>query len=86
MAQRRLMPMDIVLYARKLWVVSTAHLRDSQGRQLVNLTGYKRREYIRNIHPYKCKIVHDEKNRGAIEVMPGMYVYPDTDFEEAPNE
>jgi len=83
MAQRRLEPMDIVLYDKKLWVVSTAHTMDSQCRQVVNLAGYKRRDYVKDIEAYRCKIVHDEQDRERKEVMPGMYLYPNSDFKQA---
>ena len=77
MAQRRLMPMDIVLYDKQLWVVTTAHIVDNQGRQKVNLAGYERKEYIDGVESYKCRIVEDENDRKQIEVMPGMVFYPE---------
>lgn len=87
MANRQdLMPMDIVLYDGKLWVVSTAHNRDEQDRQMVNLSAYKRKGYIKDIPSYQCKIIHDEKDRKQEEISPGIFFYPNTDFGQAPKE
>lgn len=76
MSKRRLKPMDVVLYEGKLWVVSTAHFMDKQGRQLVSLAGWKRKGYVRSVPSYKCRIVYDECDREREEAMPGMCLYP----------
>ena len=74
---RRLSPMDVVLYDGKLWVVSTAHKQDNQGRQEVSLAGYKRKEYRRHVTALLCRIVYDESNRERTEITDGFYYYPD---------
>ncbi|KKL48966.1 hypothetical protein LCGC14_2320260 [marine sediment metagenome] len=76
MSQRQLMPMDIVLYDVGLWVVSTAHNIDSQGRQLVNLARYKASGYKKDVSAYKCRIVQD-----AAERKEELCLYPDSDFD-----
>ena len=61
--RRRLVPMDVVLYEKELWIVSSCHMEDSQSRQIVNLTGYKRNAYANCVYAYQCKIVYDAAER-----------------------
>jgi hypothetical protein len=80
MSQRSLMPMDVVTHDDRLWTVSTAHLSDNEGRQLVNLVGYNWCGYKESVPAYACKIIEDYYNRKSVELMPGLEFYPETDF------
>ena len=83
--RRRLVPMDVVLYEKELWIVSFCHMEDGKGKQVVNLTGYKRNGYANCVYAYRCKIVYDAAERQQeVETTPMAYVHPDdeSDAEE----
>lgn len=66
--RRRLVSMDVVLHEKELWIVSSCHMEDSQNRQVINLTGYKRTAYANCVHAFLCKIVYDAAERQQEEV------------------